>query len=321
VINGNQSQGAAYAFVGPKEAPMATIAPSTMMFAPQPVGTASPSQSFTVTNIGEDPVQVFNVHVSNQGPLTTTRNCVAASPLPPGGTCTEQVQFVPLVVGTAHAGIWVESDTVGAGDCCVSVQGTGVKIDTATSIVSVSADPAFVGQPVTVNFTVVPTVNTTATRQGTVTVQANTGESCSAEVAVGSCNLVFTTPIDRVIKASYSGDASFNSSTSSDGAIRVADFGLALSPSSQTVSGRKTSFTVVATSQNGFTGNVALTCSGPQGATCAINPASVSVGGSSALAKATITLPAGTASGGYTFTFKGTSGGVTRSATALVIAR
>jgi hypothetical protein len=214
LINQNYWQGAAYVFVGPKEAPMATISPSTLTFGSQPVGTTSASRTFTVTNIGEDPVHVFDILVFNHAPFTTTKNCVAASPLAPGGSCTERVQFAPLSVGAAETGILVDSDVVAPGDCCLIVKGTGIKVDTTSSIVSASANPALVGQPVAVNFSVAPTISTTLTRQGTVTVQANTGESCTADVAAGSCNLVFTTPIDRVITASYSGDANFNASTS-----------------------------------------------------------------------------------------------------------
>lgn len=316
-VNDNFAQGAAFVYVGPKEAPMVSISPSQLAFGDQLIGTTSMTQVFTVANVGEDPVDIFDVTVSSQAAhFTTTQNCVSASPLQAGGSCTEEVRFAPVSAGLINSGIFVNST---ANLCCISATGTGIKIDTAISV-SVPSGPAVVGQPVAVNFSITPAISTTFIPQGTVTVQADTGESCTADVAAGACVLVFTTPMVRTINGSYSGDARFNGSTSPDGLLLVADFSLALSPASQTINGRKATFTVVVDGQSGFVGDVALTCSGgPQGTTCGISPAVVSVSGASALAKATITLPPGTAPGAYTLTFSGTSGGATRSATGILI--
>lgn len=65
------------------------------------------------------------------------------------------------------------------------------------------------------------------------------------------------------------------------------------------------------TGQGQFAGPVVMGCvGGPPGTTCAMSPASVSLSGPTADAKATVTVSAGAAPGTYTMTFSGTFGGV-----------
>jgi len=83
---------------------------------------------------------------------------------------------------------------------------------TSTSaITSDNPDPSVVGQAVTVAFTV---TSTGGTPTGDVTVTADSGESCTATVAVGSCEIILNTAGDRTLMASYAGDANFNPSVS-----------------------------------------------------------------------------------------------------------
>ena len=83
-------------------------------------------------------------------------------------------------------------------------------------------------------------------------------------------------------------------------------FGLSVSPTSQTVNaGLSTSYTVTITAGGGFSGSVALSCSGqPAGALCSFSP-NPTAPGTSAL---TVTTTAGsTPAGTWTFTITGTS--------------
>jgi hypothetical protein len=90
----------------------------------------------------------------------------------------------------------------------------------------------------------------------------------------------------------------------------ASSFKLAGSPASQTVSaGNSTTFTVTATSANGFNSSVSLTCSGePSGSTCTVNPASVVPTVSGATATVTVTTGASAPVGIYTLAITGTSG-------------
>ncbi|MGC1297401.1 MAG: hypothetical protein WA869_20415, partial [Alloacidobacterium sp.] len=89
--------------------------------------------------------------------------------------------------------------------------------------------------------------------------------------------------------------------------LAVADFSIAATPSSQTVSrGMSTSYTVSVTPSNGFTENVGFSISGlPPGATASFAPSSVSGSGSSTL---TVNTSSSTPTGTYTLTITATSG-------------
>ena len=86
------------------------------------------------------------------------------------------------------------------------------RASTATTITSSTPNPSIRGQIITVNFTVAPQY--TGTPTGSVTVTASTGETCSAALAAGNCNLTFLASGPRTISAAYIGDPNFVGSTS-----------------------------------------------------------------------------------------------------------
>jgi hypothetical protein len=90
------------------------------------------------------------------------------------------------------------------------------------------------------------------------------------------------------------------------------DFTISDTPGSQTMApGGTTSYTVTVTSQNGFSGTVALSASGlPSGASASFNPTSISGSGSSTL---TVTTASSTPPGSFTLTDTGTSGSLSHS--------
>lgn len=83
---------------------------------------------------------------------------------------------------------------------------------TEVQIVSVAPEPSVVGEPVSI-FSSVTAVDGATT--GTVTINAQTGESCSAAVAAGVCEITFFVDGPRNLTASYSGDAQHDPSQSS----------------------------------------------------------------------------------------------------------
>jgi hypothetical protein len=86
-------------------------------------------------------------------------------------------------------------------------------------------------------------------------------------------------------------------------------FKLAVSPGSQTVNaGNSTTFTVTATTTNGFTGTVAITCPLPFAGTCTASPASIVPTTSGASSTVTVTSSASATPGTYSLTVTGTSG-------------
>ncbi len=107
----------------------------------------------------------------------------------------------------------------------VSREGSGVvfkltpnPVATNVSITRTAPNPSLAGHIVKVNFTVAQTVAGFSAPTGTVTVNANTGEGCTAPLPLngkGSCDLLFATSGTRELTASYSGDAGNLTSVSS----------------------------------------------------------------------------------------------------------
>ncbi len=220
-INANVRQGAAYVFTGTATDPIASASPTDLTFAPQSIGTTSSRKTVTLTNTGAGLLHVASVDVF--GPFASTENCVSASPIAPGASCSESVAFAPLSVGDANGAVGFVDDSTGMPGATQFVQlaGTGKKGNTSTTITSVSSTRVLVGEPVTVSFSVAPESGSTLTPSGTVTVQASTGESCTAGVGSNGCTLTFSTAGNRTMAATYNGNSTFNASTSSSVTVRV----------------------------------------------------------------------------------------------------
>lgn len=78
--------------------PLATIAPSSLTFNNQVVGTASAPQSFTITNTGTGPLVISVIELNPPSNFTMSNNCPSSLAL--GANCSVNVTFVPLGVGT-----------------------------------------------------------------------------------------------------------------------------------------------------------------------------------------------------------------------------
>ena len=98
----------------------------------------------------------------------------------------------------------------------------------------------------------------------------------------------------------------------------VSDFGVSVTPASQTVvAGGNTTYTTTVSIQNGFSGTAALSVSGlPSGATGTFNPTGITGAGTSTL---TVTTSTSTPVGTSTLTVTGTSGTLVHSTTATLV--
>jgi len=90
------------------------------------------------------------------------------------------------------------------------------KTATATTVTGNSPNPSTVGQAVSVQFSVTP-ASGYGTPTGHVTLQASTGESCTATLSAGGgvCSVTFNSAGSRTVSASYTGDGNDNPSVSS----------------------------------------------------------------------------------------------------------
>ncbi len=313
----DETNAEAHIFTGSAAAPTASLSTSNLTFGNQPVGTTSATQTVMLTNTGTAALHVSAVSASTS--FTTTTNCVNASPIAVGGNCSENVAFAPGSVGSSMGTLTFTDDSGGTAGAMqtVNLSGTGVQAATSTTITSASPNPALAGQAVTFSFSVTPPMGDTLTPTGMVTVTASTGENCTGAAPSGSCSITFTSPVTRTITASYAGDTNFKSSTSASVSEQVVDFSLSVSPSSQTIPpGHLASYTLTATSINGFTGTVALVCGAPPQLSCAISPGFLSLSSSTGTAGVTIGAnPPRNDKGPYTLTFWGSDGTLVHTAT------
>lgn len=89
------------------------------------------------------------------------------------------------------------------------------KAETTMTIIADTPDPSVVGQSVTVNYQVSAKAPGGGTPTGNVTI-TDGADSCTGTVAAGSCVLTLITTGARTLRATYSGDANFNASSSPD---------------------------------------------------------------------------------------------------------
>jgi hypothetical protein len=327
MIGTNTRQGAAYVFTGPAPTPVAEVSPASLTFDPVAVGAMSGPKQVTVTNAGTAPLVITSI--TKTGPFVSTQNCLA-HPVMPGTSCVEDVMFGSLALGPWTGTLTFTDNSGGTIGATQHVQlaGSARKGTTKVSIASTSPNPVLPGRPLTVNYVVTPEPgNLFFTPSGTVTVTASTGESCTGAAPSGSCIISFADAVDRTVSASYASDTNFDPSTSQGAVVRVVDFKIGLSPTSQTIVASEVQFveyTVTVFGVNGFNGTVTMVCAGgPPGSTCAVTPNPVTVAGKTFTATATarLTLPANVTPGVYTVSVKGGSSGVARSGSATLIVR
>ncbi|MBB5318569.1 choice-of-anchor D domain-containing protein [Tunturibacter empetritectus] len=102
--------------------PIISLNPTSVIFNGQSIGTASATQTITVTNTGLAPLTVSLVAVT--GDFNETDNCTAA-PIAINVTCTIQVSFLPTATG-GRSGILTIYGNVAGGQATATLTGTGL---------------------------------------------------------------------------------------------------------------------------------------------------------------------------------------------------
>ena len=92
--------------------PLVTIGPALIAFGGQQVGTASPARGYRVTNEGSADLVATGVALTgpHPGDFRAMTDC-AKAPVPPGGTCTVLVSFVPTFTGLRTAAAAVSDNS------------------------------------------------------------------------------------------------------------------------------------------------------------------------------------------------------------------
>jgi subtilisin family serine protease len=172
--------------------PVASLSPSSLMFAGQIVGTRSATQAVTLTNSGDGTLTIGQISAS--GDFAQANNC--ATSLAVGASCTISVSFAPTATGSRSGSLIVTSNGTPASSS-ISMTGTG----TAPVAVFSPASLAFAAQAVNTSSAAQSvTLSNSGTAPLSVTSIAASGDfsqsnNCGTSVAAGaSCtiNLVFT---------------------------------------------------------------------------------------------------------------------------------
>ncbi len=213
-------------------------------------------------------------------PAATPPPASVFKPLPSGSAT---LSVTSLGVGAHTITAQYSGDANYATDTSTGVAVTVSQASSATAITS-SANPSFAGQSVTMTASVTGTGPTP-----TGNVIFTSGSTTLGTVALNGGTAAYTTtsltsPGTQTITATYSGDA--NTQASSGTINQVIDAAFTPTPGSgggatlTVKSGQAVTTPISVTGAAGFSGQVALACSGlPAGAACSFTPATVAVSG------------------------------------------
>jgi len=101
-------------------APGVSLVPASLTFSGQKLGTASPSQTVILHNVGSASLSISTIRT--QGDFSQTNNC--GSSLAGGGSCAVSVTFTPNAIGTRSGSLGV-SDNAGGSPQKIMLSGTG----------------------------------------------------------------------------------------------------------------------------------------------------------------------------------------------------
>ena len=264
-----------------------SLSASSLNFGAVVVG-ASSTQTVTLTNPAQSPLDIFSIQAG--GDYSQTNTC--GSVVNAGASCTISVTFTPSTLGTS-VGTVILTDTGLGSPQTITLTGTGATPPAASLL---PASLTFGAQAV--GTTSLPQTVTLANTGGaplsvaSITTTGSFAETnnCGASVAGGaSCSISVTFTPSQTGAAtgtlSVSDNAAGSPQTASLSGNGGFSFTLTAGQSSVTVleGTAQAQFTLSAASSSGFTGSIVLGCANVAPATCAFAPASISPGQSSTL--------------------------------------
>jgi hypothetical protein len=275
--------------------------PVNLAFGNQAVNTPSAAKIVTLFNDSASTLTILGVSFTgtNAADFGQTTTCTGA--LAAASSCTYNITFTPTTT-SAESATFSITDSDATSPQTVSLTGTGTPPPSAISLT-----------PSTMTFGTSPQI-ATLTNSGTSTLTitgisftgpnaADFGQTntCGASLAAGAnctISVTFTASAAGTESATLNvadSDPSSPQTVALSTTPNNADFSISTPTQVIVHSGANGSIVATLTSQNGFAGNVALTCSGePTSTTCAFSPAGVALaanGTQTATATITTTAP------------------------------
>jgi hypothetical protein len=253
--------------------------------------------------------------------------------LPAGTTAAFSPAIITGSTGTSTLTISTSGVTPPA-ISTLTIKGVNGTVQQTTSVTLNSADFTLTGSPATQQVVIGGSTTYTVTSTAVNGLTGNVGLSVSGLPAgatavfsptsitgsTGSSTLTVTTTGTTPAANSTLTITGTNGSLAHTATVtlNVADFTVAVTPSSQTVvAGGSTTYTVTTTAVNGFSGTLTPTVSGlPTGATASFSPATITGAGTSTM---TVTTSSTTSAANSTLTVTGTSSPRTRTAAGVIL--
>ena len=281
----------------PPPAPAVTVAPNPVNFPTIAQGTTSSPIAANVTNTGNGPLHITAVTLggNNAADFAMTPTCNGA--YNPGSSCTFTLTFTPLAAGQRSAAVTVTDDAASSPQV-IPVNGTATPAPPTNPLVTLSTATLGFGtiaqgaasspQAVTVTNTGGGALHITSVVLGGANAadfSLTNGCTASSYAANASCVLTLSfAPLAtgaRSATVSLTDDASNSPQTITLNGTASAAVTIGPAPGGSTTAavtaGQTAQYSLQLTPGAGFSGSVALACSGaPTAATCSV-PASVPV--------------------------------------------
>jgi hypothetical protein len=255
------------------------FAPGTLQFGTGVVGVGAAPQTIVFGNYGGAAFNISDIAVT--GDFSQTNNCPTT--LQPGANCQLVITFTPTAVGARSGSLTITDNAVG-GSQQASFSGTGIAPAVTLAPTSLSFGSQAVGTssaPQAITVTNSGSANLSITGIAVQGDFSQTNACGGAIVPLASCMIAVTfTP---TASGPRTGSLSLtDNAPGSPQQVALAgntDFAISAAPGSATsaavAAGQTASYALSLTPSAGFSGTVALSCTGaPTGATCSI-PASM----------------------------------------------
>jgi hypothetical protein len=165
--------------------PQMSVAPTSLTFAAQSVGTASSTQTVTVTNIAT--VQLTVSQIVATGDFTSIDNCVG-TPVAAGTSCIAEISFLPSAAG-ARSGLLTVYGNVPGGQATVSLSGIGTAAAAIVlNPVTISFGSTSIGATSTAQNITISNTGSLLSTLGTISVNGDfvlTANTCGTSLAAG----------------------------------------------------------------------------------------------------------------------------------------
>ncbi len=279
--------------------PAAAVAPASLQFSAQAIGSPSAAQAVALSNQGSGPLNISGINVS--GDFSQTNNC--GTSVAAGSNCSISVVFTPQAAGARNGQVTINDDASGTPQT-VSLTGTGSGPLTALAPSSLQFNPQTVGT-ISAAQTVTLTKNgSSALTISSINVTGDFGRTntCGATIAAASGRAISVTFSPAGVGSRAGTLTVTDNSFGSPHNVALSGPGVsftlgpsAAAPTTLTVTaGTPASFQLQAQGVAGFSGSVGLSAncgSVPSNTACALSASSVQLSGAT---PAMFTLTVGT---------------------------